>query len=151
MDSNNLIEGLLQKPLWQMTGEEYCQLTHYALSLTPNAGSSQAPIGQKAREYRAVEIIPQQHTGKEAESIDCGSQRCAAEQHEHQRGEYPRQRQPEEIADIEEAEPLWYLICGQPVEKFGEYAQPEAEQQREKAESQLLRQGFRRSGMPYFV
>ena len=25
MDSNNLIEGLLQKPLWQMTGEEYSQ------------------------------------------------------------------------------------------------------------------------------
>ena len=48
MDSNNLIEGLLQKPLWQMTGEEYCQLTHYALSLSPNTGSSPAPPGQKA-------------------------------------------------------------------------------------------------------
>ena len=46
MDSNNLIEGLLQKPLWQMTGEEYCQLTHYALSLSPNTGSSPAPPGQ---------------------------------------------------------------------------------------------------------
>ena len=32
MDSNNLIEGLLQKPLWQMTGGEYCQLTHYVFS-----------------------------------------------------------------------------------------------------------------------
>ena len=24
------INGLLEKPLWQMTGEEYCQLTQYA-------------------------------------------------------------------------------------------------------------------------
>ena len=30
------------------SGEEYCQLTHYALSLTPSAGSSRAPVGQKA-------------------------------------------------------------------------------------------------------
>ena len=27
METINKIEGLLQKPLWQMTGEEYCQLT----------------------------------------------------------------------------------------------------------------------------
>jgi len=32
MNTNAIIDGLLQKPLWQMTGEEYCQLTHYALS-----------------------------------------------------------------------------------------------------------------------
>ena len=56
MDSNNLIEGLLQKPLWQMTGEEYCQLTHYALSLSPNAGSSQAPTGQKALGIHALAV-----------------------------------------------------------------------------------------------
>ena len=30
-----------------MTGEEYCQLTHYALSLSPNTGSSQASTVQK--------------------------------------------------------------------------------------------------------
>ena len=48
MDSNNLIEGLLQKPLWQMTGEEYCQLTQYAMSLSQNAATSPAPMGQKA-------------------------------------------------------------------------------------------------------
>ncbi|MBQ3766865.1 MAG: DUF3853 family protein [Bacteroidales bacterium] len=30
MNTNAIIDGLLQKPLWQMTGEEYCQLTHYA-------------------------------------------------------------------------------------------------------------------------
>ena len=28
------INGLLEKPLWQMTGEEYRQLTQYALSLS---------------------------------------------------------------------------------------------------------------------
>ena len=56
MDSNNLIEGLLQKPLWQMTGEEYCQLTHYALSLSPNTGSSPAPPGQKALGVHALAV-----------------------------------------------------------------------------------------------
>ena len=56
METKNKIEGLLEKPLWQMTGEEYCQLTHYALSLTPNAGSSQAPIGQKALGIHALAV-----------------------------------------------------------------------------------------------
>ena len=56
MDSNNLIEGLLQKPLWQMTGEEYCQLTHYVLSLSPNTGSSPAPPGQKALGVHALAV-----------------------------------------------------------------------------------------------
>ena len=50
METINKIEGLLQKPLWQMTGEEYCQLTHYALSL------SQAPIGQKALGIHALAV-----------------------------------------------------------------------------------------------
>ena len=49
METKNKIEGLLEKPLWQMTGEEYCQLTHYALSLSPNTGSSQASTVQKER------------------------------------------------------------------------------------------------------
>ena len=48
------IEGLLQKPLWQMTGEEYCQLTQYALSITTNAASSAAPPGQKALGVHAL-------------------------------------------------------------------------------------------------
>ena len=56
MDSNNLIEGLLHKPLWQMTGEEYCQLTHYALSISPNSGSSPAPPGQKALGVHALAV-----------------------------------------------------------------------------------------------
>ena len=48
------IHGLLEKPVWQMTGEEYCQLTHYALSLSPNTGSSQAPAGRKALGVHAL-------------------------------------------------------------------------------------------------
>ena len=56
MESNILIEGLLQKPLWQMTGEEYCQLTHYALSLSPNTGSSPALPGQKALGVHALAV-----------------------------------------------------------------------------------------------
>ena len=56
MNTNAIIEGLLQKPLWQMTGEEYCQLTHYALSLSPNTGSSTSPPGQKALGVHALAI-----------------------------------------------------------------------------------------------
>ena len=56
METINKIEGLLQKTLWQMTGEEYCQLTHYALSLSPNAGSSQASTGQKALGIHALAV-----------------------------------------------------------------------------------------------
>ena len=56
MKTNIDIQGLLEKPIWQMTGEEYCQLTHYALSLTPSAGSSLAPTGQKALGVHALAI-----------------------------------------------------------------------------------------------
>ena len=56
METKNKIEGLLEKPLWQMTGEEYCQLPHYALSLSPNAGSSQTPAGQKALGIHALAV-----------------------------------------------------------------------------------------------
>ena len=56
MKTNIDIQGLLEKPIWQMTGEEYCQLTHYALSLTPSAGSYQAPAGQKALGVHALAI-----------------------------------------------------------------------------------------------
>ena len=42
------INGLLEKPLWQMTGEEYCQLTQYALSLSNGTGTAPSPAGQKA-------------------------------------------------------------------------------------------------------
>ena len=56
MKTNIDIQGLLEKPIWQTTGEEYCQLTHYALSLTPSAGSSQTPVGQKALGVHALAI-----------------------------------------------------------------------------------------------
>ena len=56
METKNKIEGLLEKPLWQMTGEEYCQLTHYALSLSPNTGSSRAPTVQKALGIHALAV-----------------------------------------------------------------------------------------------
>ena len=39
-----------------MTGEEYCQLTHYALSLSPNAGSSQAPTVQKEGSKKSLMV-----------------------------------------------------------------------------------------------
>ena len=57
MNSQTNIEGLLGKPLWQMTGEEYCQLTHYALSLSLNTGSSSpSPPGQKAFGVHALAV-----------------------------------------------------------------------------------------------
>ena len=54
MNKNIDIQGLLEKPVWQMTGEEYCQLTHYALSLSQNTGSSQTPAGRKALGVHAL-------------------------------------------------------------------------------------------------
>lgn len=54
MDKN--ISLLLSKPLWQMSGEEYCQLTHYALSLTTSEGSSQTQAGQKALGVHALAV-----------------------------------------------------------------------------------------------
>ena len=39
-----------------MTGEEYCQLTQYALSLSPNVGTSSAPMGQKALGVHALAV-----------------------------------------------------------------------------------------------
>ncbi len=50
------IDGLLKKPLWQMTGEEYCQLTQYAMSLSPNAGTSPVSMGQKALGVHALAV-----------------------------------------------------------------------------------------------
>ena len=48
------INGLLEKPLWQMTGEEYCQLTQYALSLSNGTGTAPSPLGQKALGIHAL-------------------------------------------------------------------------------------------------
>ncbi len=56
MKDEKIIEGLLVKPLWQMTGEEYCQLTQYAMSLSPNVETSPAPMGQKALGVHALAV-----------------------------------------------------------------------------------------------
>ena len=37
MSTLKSIEGLLEKPVYMMTGEEYLELTHYALANSPNA------------------------------------------------------------------------------------------------------------------
>ena len=50
------INGLLEKPLWQMTGEEYCQLTQYALSLSSGTGTAPSPSGQKALGVHALAV-----------------------------------------------------------------------------------------------
>jgi hypothetical protein len=50
------INGLLEKPLWQMTGEEYCQLTQYALSLSNGTGTTPSPSGQKALGVHALAV-----------------------------------------------------------------------------------------------
>ena len=50
------INGLLEKPLWQMTGEEYCQLTQYALSLSNGMGTAPSQSGQKALGVHALAV-----------------------------------------------------------------------------------------------
>ena len=50
------INGLLEKPLWQMTGEEYCQLTQYALSLSNGMGTAPSQSGQKALGIHALAV-----------------------------------------------------------------------------------------------
>ena len=50
------INGLLEKPLWQMTGEEYCQLTQYALSLSNGTRTAPSPSGQKALGVHALAV-----------------------------------------------------------------------------------------------
>ena len=53
-----------------MTGEEYCQLTHYALSLSPNTGSSQASTVQK----EGSKMLPMDcMTGESTELIVAGA------------------------------------------------------------------------------
>ena len=39
MSTLKSIEGLLEKPVYMMTGEEYLELTHYALANSPNAAN----------------------------------------------------------------------------------------------------------------
>ena len=54
MKTNIDIQGLLEKPIWQMTGEEYCQLTHYALSLSPNSFTLRLPLCHKEGKNTSV-------------------------------------------------------------------------------------------------
>ena len=48
MSTTKSIEGLLEKPVYMMTGEEYLELTHYALANSPNAANRPTQAGQKA-------------------------------------------------------------------------------------------------------
>ena len=48
MENKSNISELLSKPLWQMTGEEYYELTQFALASSQNADRGSTPAGQKA-------------------------------------------------------------------------------------------------------
>ena len=48
--------GLLEKPVYMMTGEEYLELTHYALANSPNAANRPAQAGQKALGVHALAV-----------------------------------------------------------------------------------------------
>ena len=50
------IEGLLGKPVYMMTGEEYLELTHYALANSPTAATQPAPGGKKALGVHALAL-----------------------------------------------------------------------------------------------
>ena len=56
MSTLKSIEGLLEKPVYMMTGEEYLELTHYALANSPNAANrpTQARIYYLRADARAA-------------------------------------------------------------------------------------------------
>ena len=64
MSTLKSIEGLLEKPVYMMTGEEYLELTHYALANSPNAANRNSPnaanrptqTGQKALGVHALAV-----------------------------------------------------------------------------------------------
>lgn len=56
MENNSNISELLSKPLWQMTGEEYYELTQFALASSQNADSGSTPAGQKALGVHALAV-----------------------------------------------------------------------------------------------
>lgn len=56
MSTLKSIEGLLEKPVYMMTGEEYLELTHYALSNSQNAAGHAAQGGQKALGVHALAV-----------------------------------------------------------------------------------------------
>ena len=49
MSTTKSIEGLLEKPVYMMTGEEYLELTHYALANSPNAVLREAIVSRIGR------------------------------------------------------------------------------------------------------
>ena len=52
MSTLKSIEGLLEKPVYMMTGEEYLELTHYALANSPRPTQA----GQKALGVHALAV-----------------------------------------------------------------------------------------------
>ena len=56
MSTLKSIEGLLEKPVYMMTGEEYLELTHYALANSSNAANRPAQAGQKALGVHALAV-----------------------------------------------------------------------------------------------
>lgn len=56
MENKSNISELLSKPLWQMTGEEYYELTQFALASSQNAGRGSTPAGQKALGVHALAV-----------------------------------------------------------------------------------------------
>ena len=56
MSKSKTIEGLLEKPVYMMTGEEYVELTHYALANSQSAAGQTARGGQKAFGVHALAV-----------------------------------------------------------------------------------------------
>ena len=56
MENKSNIDELLRKPLWQLTGEEYYELTKFALASSQNAAPGSAPAGQKALGVHALAV-----------------------------------------------------------------------------------------------
>lgn len=56
MENKSNISELLSKPLWQMTGEEYYELTQFALASSRNADRGSTPAGQKALGVHALAV-----------------------------------------------------------------------------------------------
>lgn len=74
MESN--ITSLLNAPLWQMTGEQFLALTHFALSSSPSGGSGAAQEAGTARE-KAV------GARSLAQLLGCSESMIYALMHEH--------------------------------------------------------------------
>lgn len=56
MSTSKTIEGLLEKPVYMMTGEEYLELTHYALANSQPAANQTTSGGQKAFGVHALAV-----------------------------------------------------------------------------------------------